>query len=224
VGIRTEAGVPHCPYGYGRKMRAFWIDEDYDRDNASNRRSRYAAYVLDRREALTDAWTYFEDPQIRSSDFAGSAWRVATGPIMAPGYVRYHGRVLSAGVVRSGWDGSLLGDVELVTPWPAELTRSRGWQGEARWQDWDTEQNYGADDDTDPFRYGTPYEHDAVKRPYLLCRSALSFPLPAEALPKLPDAAPDGDALVDLARRYVGELVYRMNAVVAPIIETLEKA
>ena len=72
------------------------------------------------------------------------AWRRATGPVMSPGYVRHHPRVLAARVERSGWDGGLVAGVTLVSPWPAQLQTAlvravRLGDRDVCWQDWPTE-------------------------------------------------------------------------------------
>jgi hypothetical protein len=79
-------------------MEPFWIDCEYDRDNASDGVSRYGAYI---RQARFEPWTD-NDHAVELAEFA---WRQATGPVMAPGYVRRHGRILSAHIARSrlGW-------------------------------------------------------------------------------------------------------------------------
>src|SRR6266699_7264794 len=77
-----------------RAGRVCWVDEDWDRANASDRVSRYGAYLRGHTE-LFDPWQdapggITED----AGEFAIAALRVATGPIMSPGYVRWHPRVL----------------------------------------------------------------------------------------------------------------------------------
>ena len=103
---------------------AFWVDRDHDREHASNGVSRYGAYL---RDAVFEPWTDHD----QTVEWAVFAWRRATGPVMSPGYVRYHPRVLAARLERSGWDGSLVAGVDLVSTWPEELTaalgRGRGW-------------------------------------------------------------------------------------------------
>ena len=103
---------------------AFWVDRDYDREYASDGISRYGAYL---RDATFEPWT--DDDQ--AVEWAVFAWRRATGPVMSPGYVRYHPRVLAARLERSGWDGSLVAGVTLVSAWPEQLKTRAGQGGEA---------------------------------------------------------------------------------------------
>src|SRR6266498_6098900 len=67
---------------------AFWVDRDYDRENASDGLSRYGAYL---RDASFEPWTDHD----QAVEWAVFAWRRATGPVMSPGYVRYHPRVVA---------------------------------------------------------------------------------------------------------------------------------
>src|SRR6266511_986708 len=97
--------------------RVCWVDEDWDRTNASDRVSRYGAYLRGHTE-LFDPWReatagVTEDP----GEFAIAALQVATGPIMSPGYVRWHARVLDYKLDR-GLDpepGRLVCSVTLAT-------------------------------------------------------------------------------------------------------------
>ena len=75
-------------------LRVCWVDEDWDHTNASDRVSRYGAYLRSHTE-LFDPWReatdgITEDP----GEFAIAALQVACGPIMSPGYVAWHPRVL----------------------------------------------------------------------------------------------------------------------------------
>ena len=77
--------------------RAFQPDEDYDRTYASDGVSRYGAYLAQYRRWFDDDG----EPTIDPRAFAAAAWRVAQSPIMAPAYVRAHGRVQTTSV---RWD------------------------------------------------------------------------------------------------------------------------
>lgn len=107
---------------------AFTTDDRYDRENASNGRSRYGAY-LDHHRHL------FLDDGVTTADvvwFAFSAWEIASSPIMAPGYLRTHPRVLAT---EPCWDDDSRPAlaIRLAAPHTQEITRAlgstvRGWE------------------------------------------------------------------------------------------------
>lgn len=173
--------------------------------------SRYGAYVRQRAEQFAETWGDTEP-----AGFASTAWRVATGPIMSPAYVRYHSRVLSAAVDRNGWDGSLTATVQLVTPWPRPLAASRDWRRDIRWRDWIVEPGWEGD------VYVGPSERDVTQNPYLIASAALVFAVPTGRLP----APPPGpyDDMEDTARRAVAGLVAELNHIVGPAIDTLDNS
>lgn len=168
---------------------AFWIAHEDDRTSASDGVSRYGAYVRDRASHVAEMWG--EDLR---AEFAAFAWRIGTGPVMAPGYVRYLRRVISAQVERNDWDGSLTANVELATGWPAALRNEHSWRvGGMYWRDW--QQDHG--------RYVGPYGEQLTKAPFLLCTSRMLFPVPMDRLPS-PPAGPYDDAPRTGARRRGG--------------------
>src|SRR5580692_11574485 len=97
------------------KVAAFWIDDQYDREQAGGGFSRYDAYVRrspELNEYLDGAST---DPQIRRSRFAEAAWATATSPVMCPSYIRHHARVLKGRIKTNTRNTTLIGVVRLVT-------------------------------------------------------------------------------------------------------------
>jgi hypothetical protein len=204
---------------------AFWVDRDYDRDSASDGESRYGAYVRKRLDWFQDAecWDWESGP-VR---FAAVAWRIATGPVMAPGYVRCHPKILRAEAERSDWDGSLLASVDVITPWPHALDRSHEWRARKWWRDWPTETLIGHE------AYYWPSGEDLAKDPYLLASASLRFAVSSEQLPHPPARAAfaelnpppvtlqDLQVLMETAQRSVEALVTELNRVVTPVIHTL---
>jgi hypothetical protein len=67
----------------------FTPDDEYDRNHASDGASRYGAYLAQYAALFNDD----DQPTADAGRFAGAAWRIALPPVMAPGYVRAHGRV-----------------------------------------------------------------------------------------------------------------------------------
>lgn len=186
---------------------AFWVDRDYDREHASDGISRYGAYL---RDAAFEPWT--DDDQ--ATEWAMFAWERATGPVMSPGYVRYHPRVLGARLERSGWDGSLAAGVRLVIDWPEQITaalarRVRMSGRDGYWQDWPVERLDG-----DIVSYHEPGEADVAARPYLLATLSLQFTVRSAALPQPPDTSA---ALLGAGQQAVTAVVAELNRVVGPV-------
>ncbi|MFI0412438.1 hypothetical protein [Actinomadura sp. 3N508] len=194
----------------------FWVDEDYDRQYASDGVSRYGAYVRDRLgSSFAECWDgTWDEPSTQRAEFAAAAWRTATGPVMAPGYVRHHPRVLATQVERSHWDGSLIAAVSLVAPWPTELARSSGWQRSLSWRDWPAELH------GECYDFVHPTERDVTESAFLQASLALTFPVPLERLP----AAPSGPRrdVVSAARQAVQVLAAELNYTVRPVLDVLE--
>lgn len=182
---------------------AFWIDREYDRDNASDGRSRYGAYI---RQATFNPWT----DEDRAVELALFAWQTATTPVMAPGYVRRHRRILSARLERSDWDGRLLACVDLLTGPPLALEGLHGWR------DWPVEPRT-------LFGGGNWYEpggEELARDPYLLTTVSLRF-APGH-LADLPDPHPDG-ADVETCQKSVAVAVRELNAIVGPVLARIEE-
>jgi len=199
---------------------AFWIDEEYDRDQASDGISRFGAYVR-QSPAIADYLAECDDAAGQDQPtwqarFAAAAWSTATTPVMSPGYVRRHPRVISAHVEFNAWDGTLTGAVELVTPWPQPLARCRDWQQGIWWQDWPTESWGGRE------VFCEPSGQDLAAHAYLLASVRMVFPLRHPA--RLPVPSGWRDNAEAAACETVAVLVVAMNAVVAPVIEILERS
>jgi hypothetical protein len=187
---------------------AFWVDRDYDREHASDGTSRYGAYL---RDATFEPGTDHD----QAVEWAAFAWRRATGPVMSPGYVRYHPRVRSAQLERSGWDGSLAAGVTLVSCWPEQVTRAlansvRLGDKDSYWQDWPA--GYRGGDTT---CYYEPSEADVAARPYLLTTLSLQFTVPPAALP---DSPATSTALLNAGQRAVAVVVAELNRIVGPVL------
>jgi hypothetical protein len=186
---------------------AFWVDRDYDREYASDGISRYGAYL---RDAAFEPWTD-EDQAV---EWAVFAWRRAAGPVMSPGYVRCHPRVLAARLDRSGWDGSLVAGIDLVSSWPEELKTvlARGVRlggRDASWQDWP------AGHLGETVSYYEPSEADVAARPYALATLSLQFTVPSAALPEPPATSA---AVLGAGQRAVAVVVAELNRIVGPIL------
>jgi len=179
-----------------------WIDHDYDRANASDGVSRYGAYVRD----YARLFDPFQDAPDRVTadpvEFAVAAFRVATGPIMGPGFIRWHPRVCGYGVERSDLDGRLVVSVTLATPAPLRLP---GWA----WRGWERD-------------FHDRFLEPEDRGPVALARLALRWPLPSDQLhqPGRP-LVPGRPNLVD-ATAAVAVVVGSANHTAEPVLAALE--
>lgn len=185
----------------------FWIDWDYDRENASNGRSRYAHY-LDAARSFDEI--YAGDPSV---EFAAIAWRVANGPIMAPGLVRYHPRVITAEALRSDWNGRLVGSVRLVAPAPGQLAGVRtpdgSWYRDLRLDSW-------------AGRYEGVGGQDLEYASFLTTEVQVLWQIPDSVLPRIAEVPPAGEARYRHAVACVEAIVAAFNRQIGPIIEAVE--
>ena len=189
-------------------LTAFWVDRDYDREQASDGISRYGAYL---RDTAFEPWT--DDDQ--EVEWAVFAWRRATSPVMSPGYIRCHPRVLAARLERSGWDGNLVAGVDLVSCWPEQLkiVLVRGLRlgdRDAYWQDWPAEYRGG-----EIISYHEPGEADVAVRPYLLATVSLQFTVPSAGLPEPPGTAA---ALLSAGQQAMAIVAAELNRIVGPVL------
>jgi hypothetical protein len=187
----------------GTELLVCWIDLDYDRTNASDGQSRYGAYVRDH----TRLFDPFQDaPNGVTTDpveFTIAAFRVATGPIMSPGFVRWHPRVCGYGLDRTD-DGRLVVSLTLATPAPLRLP---GWA----WRGWDR-------DFLD--RFLEPED----RGPVALARLELRWPLGSDQLHRLArPRVPSRPNLVD-ATTAVAVVVGSVNHTAGPVLAALEAA
>jgi hypothetical protein len=190
-------------------VEPFWIDREYDREHASDGVSRYGAYV---RQGMFDPWT----DEGRHIELAVFAWRQATTPVMAPGYVRRHQRIIAARLERSDWDGSLLAMVNLVIHQPKPLSYLRSNDGRTVWQDWPSDHDFWIDRTV----WYEPGGEDLSRSRYLLCTASLRFAVPSDGLPE-PPASESQSALVFASRQSVTVVVDQLNAAVGPVLQRI---
>jgi hypothetical protein len=183
--------------------RVCWVDEVWDRSNASDRVSRYGAYLRSHTE-LFNPWReapngITEDP----GEFAIAACRVGTGPIMSPGYVRWHPHVLDHQVSHGDnpEPGRLVCKVTLATHPPM-------WLG-SPWQSWTS---YMGRDWSEP----DDAQHAA------LARLELRWPLQVATLPQPGRPARAGYPNLADAKASVRALVAAFNATAGPVLAKLE--
>ena len=178
-----------------------WIDPDYDRTSASDGQSRYGAYLRDHAR-LFDPWQDAPDGVTRDPvEFAVAAVRVAIGPIMSPGFVRWHPRVCGYGTEHSD-DGRLVVSVTLAAPEPLALPAGA-------WRGWER-------------GYRDRIMEPEDREPVALTRLELRWPLAGEHLhrPTRP-RVPGRPNLVD-ATTAVAVVVGSVNQTAGPILAALE--
>lgn len=186
------------------ETRVFWIDTDYDRANASNGVSRYAAYVHQAADQFADDVDDYDDPSV---PVAARAWSIARPPVMTPGYVANHPRVLSAQAWRDDFNGDLLVSVDLVSALPGPVARAAGWSWRS-WQysDWSE-------------RFDTPELRQGGRDKALLPTLTATVLVPAEALPITPGSrVPNWRE----AAATVSALCSVLNAELGPIVTALD--
>jgi hypothetical protein len=195
----------------------FWIDYEYDREMASDGRSRFAAYV--RRAVATPDWAEcwngtWDDDLVRAVHFASEAWRLATTPVMSPGYVRHHPRIRSARVEVNPWDASLAAAVEIIIPQPRQLAAARDSGDGSMWWDWRQESRCGER------LYLEPDDQDLSRCRYMLATTKLAFSLAADGIPPAPDGP--GAWIEDAAEHAAAALCSELRQVVGPVLAALE--
>jgi len=184
-------------------QRAFWLEEEFDREHAPDGHSRYGFEVRHRVEEFSDSWG-----DIAPVTFAVTAWRLATG--LSPAYVRWHRRIVSAVCRRNAWDGGLTCAVTLAAPWPAELTVARYWHHDRGWRDWPRVVG----------QYVTPSEQDLARVPHLRASLLVEAPVPLDDLPAAPEGP--GGEVAATAHRAMMVLTRELNGLLTPMIGQLE--
>ncbi|MEV4974424.1 hypothetical protein [Streptomyces scopuliridis] len=172
--------------------------DDYDRDNASDGISRYGAY-LDQHAA--DFHEYGEPTTpLPAAEFAAAAWRVATAPIMSPGYVRLRPDIAAADCAFTD-DGQLMLIVTVPVPHSALSARVP-----YVWRDWESDP-YGFTDG--PFRRLVAPEGPALLMTAEIRVVVNGLPVPSRVR---------GPGLLGDARTAVAFLVHRLNDAAGPVV------
>jgi hypothetical protein len=143
------------------------LDDAYDHAFASDGISRLGAYLR------RDRWLSAPEGDLEPVGFAAAVWRIATPPVMAPGYVRIR-RDLTAVTAHpsDGIPDLLVVTVHVPIGWP----RGRNTHPAARgWRGWIRPRSF----DDGPDAYHDPDED----RPALLTTARLRLPIPAGDLP-----------------------------------------
>jgi hypothetical protein len=191
--------------------RRFEIDHEYDRDNADmGTPSRYGNYLNDRTMSFLAVFNEgWEDPTV---EFALTAWRIATGPIMSPGLVRFPNRVLGVKIVRSEWDGEAVVDAELICPRPTVLANAK-----------DADGRYFGDWSLDAWGdYTAVGGQEVAKASYLFTKAQVLWRIPPGTLPRVTSMPAGSGQLFDRAVECVEGLTAQLNRHLGPLLDLLD--
>jgi hypothetical protein len=183
---------------------AFQIDDHQDQNLASDRRSRYGAYLRDKRRLFFHNGSD-SPPTTDAVEFAVAAWSVATPPIMSPGYVTSHPRIQDTTV---HWDDDHRAAlaVEIAVPAPPITNRLP-----SRWSGW-IRDGWG-------LRWRDPYDNDRLT---VLSTVTVRVPINPTLLPTstytsgIPDTACAKIAVGALCRMVNAELNDLLTAIDTP--------
>jgi len=194
------------------ETRTAWIDWEYDRGSAdTGTRSRYGNYLRQARHLFDDILHYHDHPDAIAVDFAATAWRTGTGPVMAPGFVRFHRRVNNVALARSNWDGQMTAEVQLVSPRPQVFTYAKNSAG-AYYHDYEL----GAWETYEPIG-----EDDVARRPYMFTELRVVWTMPPGTLSPLPRIPATDAGIFERSVADVTALVAALNREIDPLIEQL---
>jgi hypothetical protein len=182
--------------------KAFHVDDQRDRELASDRYSRYGAYLTQKRPLFHYDGSE-QPPTTCAVRFAIAAWTVATPPVMAPGYVLAHPRIQGTDF---HWDDSRAAlAVHIAAPAPPITNRLTSswcsWHRDAwsrQWQD--------------------PYLNDSVT---VLSTLTIRLPLPVTRFPapQYTSAGPN----TDVAKASVAALCHLVNSEFEDLLSAIDQ-
>lgn len=170
-------------------------DDDHDEAHASNGYSRYGAYL--NQHASSFSWS--EGEPLDSDEFAAAAWRIATTPVMAPGYVRIRPDLCAL-------RPEFTEDDELVLRVDVPLRQRALTCGPVSLADWTTAYDLYSASQWRPVLHPEPGRRGA-----LLVTATLLIPVPRRVLP-VPTGTGPGPVLAMEAKAAVHALVQLANA------------
>lgn len=191
-----------------------YVDDHYDRENASDNNSRYGAYLRQRPNDFRDGWSDEPAPIKTPEEFAVHAWRVATAPVMVPGYARVRPDLHGITLHRDDDDGSLYADIHV--PLRHHHIGGTTKRFPYSWQDWETERDFGGDE------YRALLEPRHISKPAVLATAVVR--VPGREWPHLiTPSAYEGRTLLDEARQAVFTVAQHINDDAGPIVARLLK-
>jgi len=172
------------------------LDDTDDRDRSDDGHSRYGAYL----RINADQFHNDGDP-LTPAEFAHAAWRIATSPVMSPGYVRIRPDLRDVTPDLTGDDYDSLALRIVVPVRHTALTRRS-----AQLTDWATRYSGWGDD-----RWKVLVEPEPTNRAALLLTATLLVPVPEHAL-IAPTTTRPGRTLTREAKRAVRALAEHANS------------
>ncbi|MFI8461763.1 hypothetical protein [Kitasatospora sp. NPDC085464] len=205
----TPAGGPLMPTPWSATTLVR-IDDAYDTEYADRRGgSRYTAYVNQRRKEFV-LWSDEDPDPVR---FAAAAWRIATGPVMSPGYVRRRPDLRRVHTHRDDWAGDLVVAVEV----PLTHNRLAGDRLPYAWGDWEAASHRIGDEDYSALEEPDAHRHQiSVLTTSTVQILAKGWPLPTPTLAEI-----EGPGLAECARSAVQVLVEGINREAGPVVARL---
>lgn len=194
-----------------------YVNDEHDRDYASNGTSRYEAYLRQNHSLFRDGWSDEPRPVQDPAEFAVHAWTVATGPIMAPGYVWTRPDLRKVTLHRDDEDGSLYADIHV--PLRHSDIGGNTKRFPYSWQDWESESDYSGAE------YVGLFEPRSVKKPSVLATAVVRVP-GQEWSNLVKPTAYEGRTLLDEARQAVFTVAQHINDDAGPMVAKIlgEKA
>ncbi|WP_435059509.1 hypothetical protein [Streptomyces sp. bgisy060] len=176
------------------------IADDYDRemgDSGAPLDSRFGRYLA---QHMDDLW---DDDRTDPKAFLAWAWRVGTGPIMSPGYVRIRPDLGAVRLTQSQEDGRLL--VVIETP-VGHGQLAQGVRPPYSMRDWETDRyDYSSDG------YSRLQDPMDESKPALLLSATLRLPADDWKLHQPAGKWPVEELLIDDAKQAVAVAVAGIN-------------
>ncbi|WP_327073855.1 hypothetical protein OG196_23510 [Kitasatospora purpeofusca] len=182
------------------------VDDIRDREQASDGHSRYGAYLAQHADDFHE-----DGAPLRPVEFAIAAWRTATAPVMAPGYVAVRPDVYPLDVYRDHHGNP--GFCAKVGLRHGDLARRPDHRLRAR--DWERDP-WGRHDDPFPVLISP----ERTDRPAVLVAATLLLPIPDDILLR-PTAARPGRTLTHEAKQVVAALAAHANTHLSPLVDDL---
>ncbi|RKE19627.1 hypothetical protein [Streptomyces sp. TLI_171] len=182
------------------------IDDIDDKERASDGRSRYGSYL-----ALNARHLHDDGEPLSPAAFAAAAWRIATSPVMAPGYVRIRPDLASFAAQAAEYDPDVL-LLRLTVPLRHQALAHRP---TGRPADWSTYRSAWTDE-----QFAARVEPEHFDRTALLLTAELIRPVPDELLFD-PSTARPGPRMTHEAKQVVHSLAEYANTHVGPAVASL---